>query len=115
MHAHLAFVDVEGRPCVRLLPVSHLPDRPRTLGHRAARRTTLWRTRSQQCTNGVELDVRLTNDGVPVVLHDEDFVRVGGPARWAVEMSAADVAMVLLRGDATVPRLDDVLAWTGSQ
>jgi glycerophosphoryl diester phosphodiesterase len=103
--------------------VSHLLDRPldrpRIIGHRGCAANDVventlpaMRRAAALGAEGIELDVRLTSDGVPVVLHDEDFVRVGGPARKVAEMNAADVAMVLLRGDATTPRLDDVLAWT---
>lgn len=102
--------------------MSHLLDRPidrqRIIGHRGCAaddvvENTLPAMRRAIAVGaeGIELDVRLTNDGVPVVLHDEDFVRVGGPARRVAEMSATDVGMVLLRGDATVPSLGDVLAW----
>jgi glycerophosphoryl diester phosphodiesterase len=102
--------------------VSHLLDRaldrPRIIGHRGCAAEDLventlpaMRRAVALGADGIELDVRLTSDGVPVVLHDEDFVRVGGPAQRVAEMSASDVARVLLRGDATVPRLDDMLAW----
>jgi glycerophosphoryl diester phosphodiesterase len=105
--------------------VSHLLDRPldrpRIIGHRGCAAEDLventlpaMRRAVALGADEVEFDVRLTSDGVPVVLHDEDFVRVGGPARKVAEMKAADVAMVLLRNDATVPRLGDVLAWTAA-
>jgi glycerophosphoryl diester phosphodiesterase len=43
--------------------------------------------------DGVELDVRASADGVPVVLHDETLERVQGVAARAASLTAAQLAM----------------------
>ncbi len=53
---------------------------------------------------GLEFDVRLSADGVPVVLHDETLARVQGRPERAADLSAADLEGL------GVPRLADVLA-----
>src|SRR5882672_6964091 len=57
--------------------------------------------------DGLELDVRLAADGVPVVCHDKTLARVQGrPER--VEAIRSDAL-----GDLDVPTLDDVLRAVG--
>jgi glycerophosphoryl diester phosphodiesterase len=41
--------------------------------------------------DAVEVDVRLTRDGVPVLLHDETLGRVWGHDRWLVDLTKAEV------------------------
>ncbi len=53
---------------------------------------------------GLEFDVRISRDGIPVVLHDETLARVQGRPERAVDLSAADLGVM------GVPRLADVLA-----
>jgi MFS transporter, Spinster family, sphingosine-1-phosphate transporter len=52
----------------------------------------------------VELDVRLSSDGVPVVIHDADISRVSGRKGLVAALSAAD-----LRTLANAPSLQEVL------
>lgn len=60
---------------------------------------------------GVELDVRLSADGVPVVVHDVDLVRVAGVRRRVDQLTAGELAQVRLAGtDQTVPTLADAMA-----
>jgi glycerophosphoryl diester phosphodiesterase len=60
---------------------------------------------------GVELDVRLAADGVPVVVHDADLVRVAGRPDRVERTTAAELAAVRLAGaDEGVPTLAAVLA-----
>jgi glycerophosphoryl diester phosphodiesterase len=54
--------------------------------------------------DGVEFDVRLSRDGVPVILHDETLARVQGVPRAVDRLDAGDLAA---HG---IPRLDEVLA-----
>ncbi|HYO42589.1 MAG TPA: glycerophosphodiester phosphodiesterase [Candidatus Limnocylindrales bacterium] len=54
--------------------------------------------------DGVEFDVRLSRDGVPVLLHDDTLRRVHGAAGRVDDLDAPKLA---LHG---IPRLDDVLA-----
>jgi glycerophosphoryl diester phosphodiesterase len=57
--------------------------------------------------DGLEFDVRVSADGVPVVIHDETLLRVQGRAE-RVDAVAADTL-----GDLGVPTLADVLAAVG--
>jgi glycerophosphoryl diester phosphodiesterase len=57
----------------------------------------------------VETDVHATRDGVPVVLHDPDLLRVTGSAGAVAALRWADLATVRVGGAAAIPRLDEVL------
>ena len=60
---------------------------------------------------GAELDVHLSADGVPVVVHDEDLVRVAGLDRRVAASTAAVLAAVRFPdGTVGVPTLAEVLA-----
>ncbi|MCC5948191.1 MAG: hypothetical protein JJT89_07015 [Nitriliruptoraceae bacterium] len=60
---------------------------------------------------GVELDVFLSADGVPVVLHDPSLQRVAGLDRQVGQLTAAELAEVRLGGsDQHVPTLQEALA-----
>ncbi len=54
--------------------------------------------------DGVEFDVRLSRDGVPVLLHDATLARVQGRPGRCDQRTAADL------GELGLPRLDDVMA-----
>jgi len=54
--------------------------------------------------DGVEFDVRLSRDGVPVILHDETLARVQGVPARVDSLDAAELA------PHAIPRLDTVLA-----
>ncbi|MBE0618231.1 MAG: glycerophosphodiester phosphodiesterase, partial [Proteobacteria bacterium] len=43
---------------------------------------------------GIETDLRLTRDGVIVLLHDENLGRTAGDPRRVAELSAADLRRV---------------------
>ncbi|MHC8516925.1 glycerophosphodiester phosphodiesterase [Sporosarcina sp. ITBMC105] len=45
----------------------------------------------QQRADGIELDVQVTADGIPVVVHDEDLVRVAGIRRKVSDMYASEL------------------------
>jgi len=60
--------------------------------------------------DGLELDVRLTRDGVPVVFHDATLRRLtGAPGRLATR-SWRELKKLRVRGAGSIPRLADVLA-----
>lgn len=60
---------------------------------------------------GVELDVHRSRDGVPVVVHDQDLVRLAGRADRVADMDVAELAAVRLGdGDGGIPRLADAMA-----
>lgn len=63
---------------------------------------------------GVELDVQLSRDGVPVVIHDPLLRRLTGAAGRVVERTAEQLGRLRLEDtDATVPTLEDALAVLG--
>lgn len=61
---------------------------------------------------GIELDVRISRDGVPMVFHDETLTRVCGIDRKIGEFTAAELERTPLQGNPahTIPRLADVLS-----
>jgi glycerophosphoryl diester phosphodiesterase len=85
------------------------------IGHRGDRSTdpeNSLRGFANAAANGVravELDVRLTADGVLVCAHDATARRLGGGDRPLAEMTAAEVRAVTLRGGVGVPALAEVL------
>ncbi|MEU1463679.1 glycerophosphodiester phosphodiesterase [Streptomyces sp. NPDC005727] len=69
---------------------------------------------SLRCASGlgadaVEIDVRLTRDGVPVLLHDETLERLWGHRRPLRSLSAAELTGLTAGG---VPTLEQALAAT---
>ncbi len=58
--------------------------------------------------DGIEVDVRLTSDGVPVCLHDFDLHRVAGLPLLVGRMTYDELQRVRLPGGHSVPRLEDV-------
>ncbi len=68
----------------------------------------------QAGTDMIETDVRMTADGVLVLMHDEKVIRTTGTEGQIKEMSLAEVQK-LNAGDelrpAAVPTLDEFLAW----
>ncbi len=58
----------------------------------------------------VEVDIRRTRDGVPVLLHDQSLLRTGWRPRRIRSMTLDDVARVKLRGGHNLPSLADALA-----
>lgn len=63
----------------------------------------------------VEMDLRLSRDGVPVVFHDASLDRMAGRAGDIRAMTAAELSQVTLPGDTPVPTLADVLAMIGGR
>ncbi|HEY8146856.1 MAG TPA: glycerophosphodiester phosphodiesterase family protein [Kofleriaceae bacterium] len=60
--------------------------------------------------DGVEVDVRLSADRVPVLCHDEDTRRVAGVARTVAEQTVAELAALDLGGGERIPTLEQALA-----
>lgn len=58
----------------------------------------------------VEIDVHATADGVPVVVHDPNLLRVAGHRTSVAAVRFSTLQGVQLGGGGVVPRLDDVLA-----
>ncbi|MFZ1771708.1 MAG: glycerophosphodiester phosphodiesterase family protein [Caldilinea sp.] len=78
----------------------------------------------EQGVDGIEFDVHLCRDGVPVVLHDPNLLRTTGREQFVHEMTFAelrklDAAAVYRAGLSAnalpfqkIPTLQEVLAWT---
>lgn len=94
----------------------HSPSRIERVAHRGASRERTENTLPafelalERGADAIELDVHRTRDDVVVVHHDE---QVAGRAIASMDWSA--VAAVSLRGDARVPRLEDVLTLVGDR
>jgi len=58
--------------------------------------------------DGLELDVRVTRDGIPVVFHDASLARLTGRRRAVARLALADLRAVRVR-DEPVPTLAEVL------
>ena len=59
---------------------------------------------------GIELDVQLSKDGIPVVMHDFDLARACGVNRKVNECTLEELSeMKLFNSEETVPRFKDVL------
>lgn len=94
-------------------------DLPLILGHRGARHAVLENTLEafelarQEGAAGSELDVQLSRDGVPYVVHDLDLARITGAALTSrvAELSSHELDAVRLPGDLRIPTLASVLDW----
>lgn len=65
---------------------------------------------------GVEVDVRVSADGIPVVHHDATLLRMSGLRRRVRQCSAAHLIKTRLgRTDQTIPTLGDVLRLVAGQ
>jgi len=58
----------------------------------------------------VEIDVHATADGVAVVAHDPNLLRVAGTRTSIADVSFQTLQLVPLTGGGVIPKLDDVLA-----
>lgn len=68
------------------------------------------RAAAAQGADYVEVDIRRTRDGVPVLLHDPSLLRTGWRLRRIRSMTLDDVARVKLRGGHLLPTLADAFA-----
>ncbi len=60
---------------------------------------------------GIELDVRLSSDGVLMVFHDDTLLRVCGDERRVIDLTAAELSAISLLGTPdTVPTFAEVLS-----
>jgi glycerophosphoryl diester phosphodiesterase len=60
--------------------------------------------------DGVELDIRLTKDEQPVVVHDVDLRRIAGNNQKIEKLLWKDVREIKLRHGSSIPLLDEVTA-----
>ncbi len=56
-----------------------------------------------------ECDVRLTEDGVPVVIHDADLKRLAGHSGVIAQMAKHELDQVRLRGGEKIPSVSEVM------
>jgi len=62
--------------------------------------------------DGIELDVQVTRDGVPVVFHDDKLHRLTGVRGRLTACTWAELAKLRVHGTEPIPRLVDVLRLT---
>jgi glycerophosphoryl diester phosphodiesterase len=77
-----------------------MPSNPRIIGHRGASRfapeNTLaaFRLALAVGADGVEFDVRLTHDGVPVIIHDDNLKRTGATPSRVADLTLAELQKI---------------------
>ena len=59
--------------------------------------------------DGIEFDVRLSSDGVPVVIHDASLARIASIRSQVAKLSAAELALVDVGKGEKLPNLHQVL------
>ena len=60
---------------------------------------------------GVEIDLQLSRDGVPMVFHDETLERLTPREGWLCDLTAAELATIpLTGGDECIPTLAEILS-----
>lgn len=62
--------------------------------------------------DGIELDIHVTADGVPVVFHDASLRRMTGVTGRIARLTWADLRPLRIHGTEAIPRLVDVLRLT---
>jgi glycerophosphoryl diester phosphodiesterase len=89
--------------------------RPLVLGHRGSPRRFAENTIGsfeaafEGGADGVEFDVRNSADGVPLVFHDADLLRMARRPERIAELTARQLAAVELLGGARIPTLAEAL------
>lgn len=91
---------------------------PRIVGHRGARvqgidenSMAAFEFALAQHVRAVELDVRLSKDGVPVVFHDPTLERMADDPRHIAELTSVELNDVTLIHGSKIPLLAEVLGW----
>lgn len=99
-----------------------LTDRPLIIGHRGASAAAPENTLAACAlamgygADGIELDVRLSADGWPVVIHDAEVDRVALSATGTVSnLTVSELQQIDLGHGQTVPTLDDLFELLGRQ
>lgn len=88
---------------------------PRVVAHRGASHRAPENTFAafdlalEEGADAFEFDVRLTADGVPIVMHDRSLERVTGRPGLVDRLTARDLEAYRVEGREVVPRLEDVL------
>lgn len=65
---------------------------------------------------GIELDIQLSKDGIPVVFHDWTLTRMTGKKQRVSDLTLAELQQVCLRkSEQTIPTLEEVLLLVGGK
>jgi glycerophosphoryl diester phosphodiesterase len=94
-------------------------DRPLIIGHRGAAADAPENTLAafalalEQGADGVELDVQLCADGVPVIMHDATVDRTCDGTGRVADLSLAELRLLTIDNDHPIPTLDDLFATFG--
>ena len=94
-------------------------DRPLIIGHRGASADAPENTLAafalalEQSADGIEFDVQLCADGVPVVMHDDTVDRTCDGTGRVSDLTLAELKMLTIDHEHPVPTLDEVFAALG--
>ena len=94
-------------------------NRPLIIGHRGASADAPENTLAafalalEQDADGIEFDVQLCADGIPVVMHDDTVDRTCDGAGRVSDLTLAELRMLTIDGEHPVPTLDEVFAALG--
>ena len=90
--------------------------RPLIIGHRGASAEAPENTLAAfdlalaQKADGFEFDVRLSADGVPVIIHDDTVDRTTNGTGRVADMTLAELKSLTIDGKHTIPTLDELFA-----
>lgn len=93
--------------------------RPLIIGHRGASADAPENTLAafalalEQNADGIEFDVQLCADGVPVIMHDDTVDRTCDGAGRVADMTLAELQLLTIDGEHPIPTLDDIFELLG--
>ena len=93
--------------------------RPLIIGHRGASADAPENTLAsfalalEQNADGIEFDVQLSRDGVPVVMHDSTVDRTTNGSGRVSDLTLAELRQLVIAGDQAIPTLDEVFETFG--
>ncbi len=96
-------------------------DRPLIIGHRGASADAPENTLAAfalalaQNADGIEFDVQLCADGVPVVMHDDTVDRTSDGTGRVADLTLAELRQLTIEKEHTIPTLDEVFATLGRE
>jgi len=96
-----------------------IADRPLIIGHRGAAADAPENTLAafalalEQGADGIELDVQLCADGVPVIIHDATVDRTCDGTGRVGELTLAELRLLTIANDQPIPTLDDLFTALG--
>lgn len=93
--------------------------RPLIIGHRGASADAPENTLAafnlalEQNADGIEFDVQLSADGVPVIMHDDTVDRTCDGTGRVADLTLAELRMLTIASEHAIPTLDEVFATLG--